>query len=147
LRALVLLAEHTDNPAFLDAAQRFANWLLHWQDKDGAWPLTIDKDGNVVMPVIGPGDVPNIGIAFLRLYHVQQDQRYLNAAYATVNYSLQVQAVPGSKHPYTDDKRVCWGFWSWQPYYDYTLSGDQSTHHVRGMWFLLDYLQRFQLDD
>ena len=141
LRALVMLHEQTGRDVYLQAALRFADWLLRWQDSDGAWPLTVDVDGNVVMPVIGPGDVPNIGIALLRLFHIQQDRRYLQAANATVRYSLTVQAVPHSDHPYTDDLHVRWGFWSWQPHYDYTLSGDQSTHHTRGMWFLIDYLQ------
>jgi len=141
LRALVMLHEVTGRDDYLQAAQRFADWLLRWQDSDGAWPLTIDLDGNVVMPVIGPGDVPNIGIALLRLYHTRHDRQYLKAAYATVRYSLTVQAIPDSDHPYTDDPRVRWGYWSWQPHYDFTLSGDQSTHHTRGIWFLMDYLQ------
>jgi hypothetical protein len=141
LRALVMLHELTGKEAYLSAAIRFADWLLDHQDADGAWPLTIDLEGNIVMPVIGPGDAPNIGIALLRLYHINHDRRYLRAACATVRYSLMVQAVPGSDHPYIDDERVRWGFWSWQPHYDYTLSGDQSTHHARGMWFLLDYLR------
>lgn len=40
--------------------------------------------------------------------------------------------------PYRDDPRAQWGFWSWDPYYDYTQSPDQATHHARAMWFLLD---------
>ena len=49
-----------------------------------------------------------------------------------------MQLVPGSAHPYQDDDNARWGFWSWDPYYDYTQSADQSTHHARGMWFLID---------
>jgi hypothetical protein len=139
LRALTLLHEVTGRDDFLQAACRFADWHLHTQMPSGAWPLTTDRDGNVVVPTIGPGDAPNIGIALLRLYHVTRDQRYLEAAYRTLRYSLSVQATPSSAHPYTDDDKVRWGFWSWDPYYDYTLSGDQSTHLARGMWFLIDY--------
>ena len=138
LRALVFLFERTGRQEFLDAAQRFAGWLLGWQRDDGAWPLTIDRDGNVVVPTVGPGDVPNLGIALLRLYAVTGGQAYRAAAYRAFRYSLGVQAVPGSAHPYLDDPHVRWGFWSWDPYYDYTLSADQSTHHVRGMLFVLD---------
>jgi hypothetical protein len=143
LRALVLLYEITENDFYLWAARRFAEWLLERQTAEGAWPLTIDRDGNVVMPTVGPGDVPNIGIALLRLYHVTHDDRYLQSAYRTIRYSQQVQATPDSGHPYTEDERVRWGFWSWQPYYDYTLSGDQSTHHTRGMWFVMDYWHHY----
>jgi hypothetical protein len=91
------------------------------------------------MPTVGPGDVPNIAIALLRLYYVSRDPRYLAAAYAGLRYSLSVQLTPQSRHPYQDDAHALWGFWSWDPYYDYTQSADQATHHVRGMWFLIDY--------
>jgi rhamnogalacturonyl hydrolase YesR len=140
LRGLTFLYELTDDPAYLEAAQRFADWHLAHQRKDGAWPLTVDCDGNVVVPTVGPGDVPNIGIALLRLHAITGDERYRKAALRCIHYSLTTQAVPGSRHPYLDDHRVQWGFWSWDPPYDYTMSGDQSTHHVRGMMFLLDYL-------
>ncbi|MCK4450436.1 MAG: hypothetical protein KAX26_07580, partial [Anaerolineae bacterium] len=69
-----------------------------------------------------------------------KEEAYWQVAMRAFRYSLSTQAVPGSDHPYLDDPRVLWGFWSWDPYYDYTLSADQSTHHVRGMMFLLDYL-------
>jgi len=138
LRALTFLFERTGRQEFLEAAQRFAGWLLAWQREDGAWPLTIDRDSNVVVPTVGPGDVPNLGIALLRLYAATGAEAYRAAAYRAFRYSLSVQAVPGSVHPYLDDPHVRWGFWSWDPYYDYTLSADQSTHHVRGMLFLLD---------
>ena len=84
--------------------------------------------------------MPNIGIGLLRLHHVTGDGRYLEAACRALRYSLSVQVTPDSAHPYTEDDQARWGFWSWDPYYDYTLSGDQSTHHARGMWFLFDYL-------
>jgi hypothetical protein len=51
LRGLVWLHLITGRKEFLQAA--------------GAWPLTIGRDGNVVMPTIGPGDVPNIAVALL----------------------------------------------------------------------------------
>lgn len=141
LRALTGLYELTGREAFIHAAYRFAHWHLAHQRADGAWPLTMDRDGNVVMPTVGPGDVPNIAIALLRLHHVSREQNYLDAACAAFRYSLSVQLTPGSAHPYRDDDHARWGFWSWDPYYDYTQSADQSTHHTRGMWFLIDYWQ------
>ena len=140
LRALAWLHTITGREDFLQAARRFADWHLAHQTTAGAWPLTIDRDGNVVMPTVGPGDVPNIAIALLWLYHSERNPRYLEAIHAALRYSLSRQVVPGSDHPYQDDDRARWGFWSWDPYYDYTQSADQSTHHARGMWFLIDYL-------
>lgn len=139
LRALTILYEITDREAFLNAAQRFANWHLDHQLDNGAWPLTIDRDGNVVMPTVGPGDIPNIAIALLRLFHVTRESAYRDAALRAFRYSLSVQVVPGTDTPYSDNPRAQWGFWSWDPYYDFTQSADQSTHHARGMWFLIDY--------
>jgi hypothetical protein len=109
------------------------------QTSGGAWALTTDRDGNVVMPTVGPGDIPNIAVALLRLYQVTRDVRYLESAYRALRYSLGVQVTPQSEHPYRDHPAALWGFWSWDPYYDYTQSADQSTHHARGMWFLVDY--------
>ncbi len=140
LRALTLLHEWTGRADFLQAACRFADWHVVRQTDRGAWALTVDCDGNEVMPIVGPGDVPNIGISLLHLYHATRDSRYLDSVYKAARYSLSIQATPDSGHPYLDDDLVRWGFWSWDPYYDYTLSGDQSTHHVRGLWFLVDYL-------
>lgn len=139
LRALVWLHMITGREDYLRAAIRFADWHLAHQTEAGAWPLTIDRDGNVVMPTVGPGDVPNIGIALLWMHHVTGEERYLNASYAALRYSLSVQVTPDGPHPYSTDRRAQWGFWSWDPYYDYTQSADQSTHHARGMWFLIDY--------
>lgn len=142
LRALCFLHEATGREDFLRAARRFADWHLDRQRADGAWPLTIDRDGHVVMPTVGPGDIPNIAIALLRLFHVTQDDRYLESVYRAMRYSLSVQVVdadPGR------DPRARWGFWSWDPPYDYTQSPDQSTHHTRGMWFLIDYAHAFLL--
>jgi hypothetical protein len=139
LRAFVFLYERTRIRKYLKAAERFAAWLLEWQREDGAWPLTIDRDGNVVVPTVGPGDIPNIAISLLRLHHVTGKKRYLRAAASALRYSLTTQVLENSKQPYADDPNVIGGFWSWDPPYDYTLSGDQATHHVRGFMFALDY--------
>jgi hypothetical protein len=138
LRALVFLYELTGQERYQAAARRFADWLLARQLASGAWPLTIDPDGNVVVTTVGPGDVPNLAISLLRLHAATSDKTYLEAALRALRYSLSTQATPGSAHPYLDDDIVRWGFWSWDPYYDFTLSADQSTHHARGMMFLLD---------
>ena len=138
LRALLFLAEQTKHAAFRDSAGRFANWLLARQREDGAWPFTIDRDGNVVVPTVGPGDMPNIGVALLHFHEITGEEQYRQAALRAFRYALGTQVLPGVGDPYADDPRVCWGFWSWDPHYDYTLSADQSTHHVRGMLFLLD---------
>jgi hypothetical protein len=140
LRALTILYEITGRDEFLQAAQRFANWHQDYQLPNGAWPLTIDIDGNVPMPTIGPGDIPNIGIALLRLFHVTGETAYRDTAYRAFRYSLSVQVLPNDGSTYSDKPQVQWGFWSWDPRYDYTQSADQSTHHARGMWFLIDYL-------
>ncbi|MDI7247484.1 MAG: AGE family epimerase/isomerase [Bacillota bacterium] len=140
LRALVFLFEETGDARYLQAARHFGDWHLAHQRPDGAWPLTYDSDGNVVCEIVGPGDIPNIGIALLRLYRATKETRYIRAAINTMRYSISVQVDPGTHSPYADDPNVAWGFWSWQPHYDYTLSGDQSTLHVRGMMFLTDYL-------
>lgn len=140
LRALTFLYELDGEESYLQAAERFAHWLLQRQRGDGAWPLTIDRDGNVVVPTVGPGDVPNIAMALLRLHAVSGQADYLSAAKRAFRYCLLVQVLPGSDAPYADDPNVQWGFWSWDPYYDYTLSADQATHHTRGFMFLLDYL-------
>lgn len=139
LRAMAFLYEQTGKVEFWSTAVRFATWLLKQQRADGAWPMTIDRDGNVVVATVGPGDVPNIAISLLRMHHISGEAHYLEAAARAFRYSLSVQALPSSEKPYVDDPNVQWGFWSWDPYYDYTLSGDQATHHVRGFMFALDY--------
>lgn len=138
LRALLFLGEETKHGTMLHAARRFADWLLLRQRDDGAWPLTLDRAGNVVVDVVGPGDVPNIAVALLHFYEVTGETKYRDAAMRAFRYALGIQILPDSEEPYSDDPRVRWGFWSWDPRYDYTLSVDQSTHHVRGMMFLLD---------
>lgn len=139
LRALILLHEVTGREEFRRAARAFAEWHLAHQRADGAWAMTTDRDGNVVVPTVGPGDVPNLAIALLRMHAVIGDPRYLDAACAALRYSLSQQVTPESGHPYADREAAQWGFWSWDPYYDYTQSADQATHHARGMWFLVDY--------
>ncbi len=140
LRGLAFLYELTHERRFINACRRFADWHLAHQRPDASWMMTLDRDGNVVTPIVGPGDVSNIGIALLRIHHITGDKDYLDAALGAFNYSLSKQVMPGSSEPYADDPYVEWGFWSWDPYYDYSLSPDQSTHHVRGIMFLLDYL-------
>lgn len=139
LRGLTLLYELTQDERFLRAARRFADWHLAHQRSDGAWIMTVDRDGNVVVPTVGPGDVPNIAMALLRLHYVTAEACYLEAALRAFKYALSKQVLPGSDQPYANDPNVQWGFWSWDPHYDYTVSGDQATHHVRGMMFVLDY--------
>jgi hypothetical protein len=63
-----------------------------------------------------------------------------------VRFSLKLQATPDCGDPYLDDDHIRWGFWSWVPYYDYTMSSDQSTHHIRGLWFFLDYFYSLPSD-
>ena len=147
LRAFTFLYELTGRADFLNAAERFAGWLMKHVRQDGAWPLTIDRDGNVVVPTVGPGDIPNIAIAFLRLHHITKTPEYMAVTLKALHYSVTVQVLPGSDQPYSDDPNVQWGFWSWMPPYDYTVSGDQATHHVRGFLFLLDYIGQFGRED
>ena len=141
LRALFFLLEATKDRRYLEAGCRFADWLLRWQAENGSWPLSIDRDGNVVCPTVGPGDVPNIAIALIKTHQSTKDQRYLDAAARALRYTLSVQVTPTSDYPYKKNPNVRWGFWSWMPQYDFTVSGDQATHHVRGMYFLIDYLE------
>ena len=137
-----MLYEQTGKSDYWHAAERFAAWLMAQQRADGAWPMTIDADGNIVVSIVGPGDIPNIGIALLLMHRKGKDERYLDAAARAFRYSLKMQILPGSTEQYADDPNVQWGFWSWDPYYDFTLSGDQATHHARGMMFALDYFSQ-----
>jgi hypothetical protein len=140
LRALTFLYEQTLLPQFLSAARRFADWHLHRQRPDGAWLLTIDRFSHPVSEYVGPGDVPNIAIALFRLHRASDDPRYAASALRAMHYVLSRQVTPGSDHPYVEDENALWGLWSWDPYYDYTMSGDQVAHLARGIWFTLDYL-------
>lgn len=143
LRGLVFLTELTGDERYLDAACRFADWLLLQQDKDGSWPIGIDDDDEVCAPNVGPGDMPNIAMSLLRLYMRTQDERYFQSALRATRYSLSLQALEGGKYPlYLDDPSVKWGFWSWDPLHDFTLSGDQTAHHIRGMLFMAYYITR-----
>ncbi|MCU6708741.1 hypothetical protein M6D81_08420 [Paenibacillus sp. J5C_2022] len=141
LRGLVFLYEVTKEDKYLNAAKRFADWLIDHQREDGAWPIGIDSDGEVCAPNVGPGDMPNIGISMIRLHSQTQDRKYLDAAIRTIRYTLAMQAVEDGRYPiHLDDPNVKWGFWSWEPLHDYSLSGDQSVHHVRGLLFISDYI-------
>lgn len=141
LRGLVFLYEVTGEKKYLDAACRFADWLVKVQGEDGSWPIGIDMDGEVCAPNIGPGDMPNIAISLIRLnMHVDCDE-YLKSIVKAIKYSLSLQAVEGGRYPlHLDDPKVKWGFWSWDPLYDYSLSGDQSIHHIRGILFASSYM-------
>jgi uncharacterized protein YyaL (SSP411 family) len=140
LRGLAFLFEQTGDQRYLQAAERFADWHLVRQRSNGSWSLTIDRDGNVVVPTVGPGDIPNLAIALLRLHHLTGRQDLLTAALRAIEYSLSMQILPEQSEPYASDPAILGGFWSWDPFYDYSVSADQATHHVRGMMFLLDYL-------
>jgi hypothetical protein len=85
--------------------------------------------------------MPNIAIALLLAHRVTGKSKYIAGAARALRYSLSQQQLPDRPgQPYVDDPGTHWGFWSWDPPYDYTMSADQSTHHVRGYWFFLDYL-------
>jgi hypothetical protein len=141
IRGLVRVYLRTENRAFLEAALRFADWHVERQDADGSWPLSEDRWGVAVTDYKGPGDMPNIAVALLLAHKVTGEARYVAAAAKALRYSLPQQQLPDHEgQPYDDDPATHWGFWSWDPPYDYTMSADQSTHHVRGYWFFLDYL-------
>lgn len=145
IRALLLLYNVTRREKYLKSALRFADWHIERQRPDGAWWLSVDRHGLTVNEFVGPGDVPNIAIALLMAHRETSRSVYFNAAARAMQYSLSKQVLPGAGAPYQDDPNVVWGFWSWDPYYDYTMSPDQSTHHVRGFWLFLDYF--FSLKD
>ena len=85
--------------------------------------------------------MPNIAVSLLRLHRDTKNDAYLQAALRAMRYSLSMQALEGGKYPlYLEDKSVKWGFWSWDPLHDYSLSGDQSVHHIRGFLFTAYYL-------
>jgi len=140
IRGLLFLYERFGEQRFLDAGLRFADWHLSHQLINGAWSMTSDNDGNLVVPTIGPGDIPNIAIALLRAHQITGKESYLEAALKAFKYSFSKQVLPASDQLFPNDPNILWGFWSWDPQYDYTVSGDQATHHIRGMMFLLDYL-------
>jgi hypothetical protein len=137
LRAFVHVFEVTGDDRFRDAACRYANWLVAHQRADGAWPIGIDRDGEVCAPNVGPGDMSNIAISLVRLHFVTHDAAYLDAAVGAVRYAIG-QQLCGPEQRYYEDDAARWGFWSWDPPYDYTLSGDQVVHHVRGIMAIAD---------
>lgn len=141
LRALVHLYEVTDEKGYLESASRYADWLVRHQRDDGAWPIGIDIDGEVCAPNIGPGDMPNIAMSLLRLHLARPDRNHLDAAVAAVRFAIGKQ-LTSPDQPYWDDPKARWGFWSWEPAYDWTLSGDQVVHHTRGIMMLADYIGR-----
>ena len=140
IRGLIRTSWRTGRRKFLDAAVRFADWHLGHQLPNGAWPLSVDQWGVTAADYVGPGDIPNIAIAMLLVHKATGEMKYLISAVKALRYSVTQQSVPGQGGHYDDDPHVHWGFWSWDPPYDFTMSADQSTHHVRGYWFFLDYL-------
>jgi len=141
IRGLIRVAVRTGDTRFLEAGLRFADWHLDRQDPDGSWPLSEDRWGVPVTGYKGPGDMPNIAIALLLAHKASGEPKYIAGAARALRYSLTQQQVPGGEDlHYGGDASTHWGFWSWDPPYDYTMSADQSTHHVRGYWFFLDYL-------
>jgi len=141
LRALAMLFTVAGDARHLAAARRYADWLLGVQRPDGAWPIGIDDDGEVCAPNVGPGDMPNIALSLLLLHRLTGDPTYLDGAVAAVRYAIGQQvATPDDE--YYDDLNARWGFWSWDPRFDYTLSGDQVVHHVRGIVAVADHLGR-----
>lgn len=139
IRALIRCFWRTNRRKYRTAAIRFADWHVQNQLPNGAWPLSIDRWGVTVGEYIGPGDVPNIAISMLLMHKAIGDLRYLVTAVRALRYSLSQQLVPWQDEPVGADPNALWGFWSWDPRYDWTMSPDQSTHHVRGFWFFLDY--------
>lgn len=139
IRALLTIGWRTRRQEFIDAALAFADWHVDHQLPDGSWPLSVDRWGVTVGEYVGPGDVPNIAISLLMAHRATGNLKYLVSAVRALHYSLGQQFVPVEGAPFSDDPNACWGFWSWDPKYDFTMSADQSTHHVRGYWFFLDY--------
>jgi len=139
LRALVRAGWRSERSRYLNAAAKFANWHLDNQLPNGAWPLSADRWGVSVGDYIGPGDIPNIAIAMLLMHKATGDLKHLASAVRALRYSVAQQCLPQQERPTFDDVRLHWGFWSWDPRYDHTMSADQSTHHCRGYWFFLDY--------
>ena len=104
-------------------------------------PIGIDSDGEICAPNVGPGDMPNIALSMLRLHRDTGEQAFLDCAVRAVRYRLSLQAAPDGKYPeHLEDPHVKWGFWSWDPLFDHSLSGDQSVHHIRGILFLSAHL-------
>jgi hypothetical protein len=145
IRALACIGIIARRDDLSQAAVRFADWHIDHQRPNGSWLLAVDRHGVPVSEYVGPGDVSNLVIAMLLMHNLTGDLKYLTSATRGMRYALSVQALPGEQHPYSDDPNTGWGFWSWDPYFDYTMSPDQATHHVRAFWFFIDYY--FTLSD
>lgn len=140
IRAFAFVYELTNLPQVLTAAERFAHWHLRRQRPDGAWLLTIDRFDNPVSEYVGPGDVPNIAISLLALHRATGNTDFMASALKAMGYALGQQVTPDGETSFSNNDHAVWGYWSWDPPYDYTMSGDQITHFARGIWFMLDYL-------
>lgn len=141
IMGLLRMYLRTKDKTFLTAGLRFADWHLTHQTSDGAWQLSEDRWGVPITNYKGPGDMPNIAIALLLAHRTTGQSKYIASAIKALRYSLAHQSLPqDADQPYHDDQNTHWGFWSWNPPYDYTMSADQSTHHTRGYWFFIDYM-------
>lgn len=139
IRALVMLHQVTARHDFAWVATNYAGWHRRHQLDEGGWPLTVDGDGNIVMPAVSAGDVADIAIALLHLHYITQDTKYLDMAYRAMRYILTRQAMPGSEHTHVDGPGVRGGFWAWDPYHNYTLSTFATAQSTRALWWILDY--------
>lgn len=125
---------------YLDAAVRFGRWVAARQREDGSFPIGIDSDGEICAPNVGPGDMPNLpspaaaapGHRGTGLSGLRRPGRALRA--------FPAGGADGKYPEHLEDPHVKWGFWSWDPLFDHSLSGDQSVHHIRGILFLSAYL-------
>jgi len=148
IRGLIRSYLRSGEKTFLRASLAFADWHLDNQQPNGAWPVSEDRSGQPVTEYVGPGDIPNIAISLLLAHKVTKEPKYIVSAVKALKYSLTQQQLPDEEGaPYLDDPKTHWGFWSWDPHYDYTMSADQSTHHARAYWFFLDYLAAMPAED
>ncbi len=148
IRGLIRVYLRSQDERYLDAARHFADWHVARQESDGGWPLSEDRWGEAVTQYKGPGDMPNIAIALLLAHKATGHSQYIGAAVRALKYTTGQQLVPGTPGaPYAEDPNTHWGFWSWDPPYDYTMSVDQSTHHCRGYWFFIDYVLSLSDDE
>jgi len=76
----------------------------------------------------------------LALHRATGNTDFLASALKAMGYALGQQVTPDGGSSFSNDDHAVWGYWSWDPPYDYTMSGDQITHFARGIWFMLDYL-------
>ncbi|MBN1285843.1 MAG: hypothetical protein JXB47_10630 [Anaerolineae bacterium] len=134
IRALVMLYQATAQYNFLWVGSNYADWHVRRQAANGAWPMTLDRDGHVVMPTVASADVADIAAALLHLHYVTQDAKYFDAACRALRYTLGRQITPDDDPP-----GAAGGFWAWDPYHDYALSSGAAAHGARAFWWMIDY--------